>query len=141
MKTDKPVSEVCPLCRKPYSGVPALSRTDNQTPICPDCGIRQALESIGVSTEEREKNPVCNAPKVPHVTVLFALCGLSERLPKNCPKSKSAPHRRTVRGLVGGCNFPRCLFHCTVFYHRKASLSSVRSTKYTAEISPYVLYI
>ena len=28
---------------------------DNQTPICPDCGIRQALESIGVSKEEREK--------------------------------------------------------------------------------------
>lgn len=55
MKTDKPVSAVCPLCRKPYSGIPALSRTDNQTPICPDCGIRQALESIGVSTEEREK--------------------------------------------------------------------------------------
>ena len=55
MKTDKPVSAVCPLCGKPYSGVPALSRTDNQTPICPDCGIRQALESIGVSTEEREK--------------------------------------------------------------------------------------
>nr|DAZ27770.1 MAG TPA: hypothetical protein [Caudoviricetes sp.] len=62
-------------------------------------------------------------------------------MPKNCQKSKSAPHRRTVRGLVGGCNFPRCLFHCIVFYHRKASLSSVKSTKYTAEISPYVLYI
>ena len=87
------------------------------------------------------ENPVCNAPKVPHVTALFALCGLSEHLPKNCPKSKPAPHRRTVRGLVGGCDFRRCLFHCTVFYHRKASLSSVRSTKYTAEISPYVLYI
>ena len=87
------------------------------------------------------ENPVCNASKVPHVTALFALCGLSEHLPKNCPKSKPAPHRRTVRGLVGGCDFRRCLFHCTVFYHRKASLSSVRSTKYTAEISPYVLYI
>ena len=55
MKTYKPVSAVCPLCGKPYSDVPALSRTDNQTPICPDCGIRQALESIGVSTEEQEK--------------------------------------------------------------------------------------
>ena len=43
------------ICGKPYSGVPALSRTDNQTPICPNCGIRQALESIGVSTEEQEK--------------------------------------------------------------------------------------
>lgn len=55
MKTDKPVSAVCPLCGKSYSGVPALSRTDNQTPICTDCGIRQALESIGVSIEEQEK--------------------------------------------------------------------------------------
>ena len=55
MKTDKPVSAICPLCGKLYSGVPALSRTYNQTPICPDCGIRQALESIGVSKEEREK--------------------------------------------------------------------------------------
>ena len=55
MKTDKPVSAICPLCGKLYSGVPALSRTDNHPPICPDCGIRQALESIGVSKEEREK--------------------------------------------------------------------------------------
>ena len=76
-----------------------------------------------------------------HVTALFALCGLSEHLPKNCPKSKPAPHRRTVRGLVGSCDFRRCLFHCPIFYHRKASLSSVRFTKYTAKISPYVLYI
>ena len=46
---------VCPLCGKSYDGVPALSRTDNQTPICPDCGTRQALESIGVPAEEWEE--------------------------------------------------------------------------------------
>ena len=46
---------VCPLCGKTYTDVPALSRMDNETPICPDCGTRQALESIGVSTEEQEK--------------------------------------------------------------------------------------
>ena len=46
------------------------------------------------------ENPVCNAPKVPHVTALFALCGLSEHLPRNYPKSKPAPHRRTVRGWL-----------------------------------------
>lgn len=34
---------------------PALSRTDGETLICPDCGTRQALESIGVSQEEQEK--------------------------------------------------------------------------------------
>ena len=46
---------VCPLCGKVYAEPPALSRTDNETLICPDCGIRQALESIGISTEEQDK--------------------------------------------------------------------------------------
>ena len=39
---------VCPLCGRVYHGHPALSRTDNETLICSDCGTRQALESIGV---------------------------------------------------------------------------------------------
>ena len=46
---------VCPICGKTYGEAPALSRTDNETLICPDCGTRQALESIGVSAEEQEK--------------------------------------------------------------------------------------
>ena len=39
---------ICPLCGRTYHGVPALSREDNETLICPDCGTRQALQSIGV---------------------------------------------------------------------------------------------
>lgn len=46
---------VCPLCGKAYSAPPALSRTDNETLICPDCGTREALESIGVDTAEQEQ--------------------------------------------------------------------------------------
>lgn len=46
---------VCPLCGQAYTEPPALSRADNETLICPDCGTRQALESIGISTEEQEK--------------------------------------------------------------------------------------
>ena len=46
---------VCPLCGRSYGEAPALSRTDNETLICPDCGTRQALESIGIDAEEREK--------------------------------------------------------------------------------------
>ncbi len=45
---------VCPLCGKRYIGTPALSRKDNITQICPDCGTREALESIGVSKEEQD---------------------------------------------------------------------------------------
>ena len=46
---------VCPRCGKEYTGRPALSRADNQTPICPDCGTREALESIGIDTAEQDK--------------------------------------------------------------------------------------
>lgn len=45
---------VCPKCGKTYYGVPALSRADN-SPICPDCGTREALDSIGVNAEEQEQ--------------------------------------------------------------------------------------
>ena len=45
---------VCPRCGKTYYGRPALSRADNETLICPDCGTREALESIGVSAEEQD---------------------------------------------------------------------------------------
>lgn len=55
MKSDIRQLRVCPLCGKTYIEPPALSRTDNETLICPDCGTRQALESIGVCTEEQDK--------------------------------------------------------------------------------------
>lgn len=46
---------ICPICGRAYKEPPALSRTDNKTLICPDCGTRQALESIGVDQDEQEK--------------------------------------------------------------------------------------
>lgn len=55
MKDNEARTAVCPLCGRTYHGYPALSRTDNETPICPDCGTRQALEAIGVEPEEQEQ--------------------------------------------------------------------------------------
>lgn len=55
MKENITQMAVCPRCGKAYTGRPAISRTDNQTPICPDCGTREALESIGVDTAEQDK--------------------------------------------------------------------------------------
>ena len=55
MKDNVRQIRVCPLCGKTYGEAPALSRTDNETLICPDCGTRQALESIGIDAEEQEK--------------------------------------------------------------------------------------
>ena len=79
MKTDKPVSAVCPLCGKPYSGIPALSRTDNKTLICPDCGIREALESMGISKEEQEKI----------ISIIHRItCGYGKYKPPRCPHNR-----------------------------------------------------
>ena len=45
---------VCPRCGQAYHGRPAVSRADGKTPLCPDCGTREALESIGVDVEEQD---------------------------------------------------------------------------------------
>ena len=55
MKTEERITRTCPICGKEYTEHPALSRTDGKTLICPDCGTREALESIGVSKEEQDK--------------------------------------------------------------------------------------
>ena len=56
MKSDNETGlRTCPRCGAQYGGVPALSRKYPNTYICPDCGTREALESIGVSADEQEK--------------------------------------------------------------------------------------
>lgn len=55
MKTEDKQARTCPICGKAYTEWPALSRLDNKTLICPDCGTRQALSSIGVSNTETEE--------------------------------------------------------------------------------------
>ena len=55
MKTDELTARTCPICGQNYTDHPAVSRMDNITMICPDCGTRQALAGIGVSAEEQEQ--------------------------------------------------------------------------------------
>mgnify|MGYP004514369733 FL=1 len=37
MKETMTRTAVCPRCGKVYTDRPAISRTDDKTPICPDC--------------------------------------------------------------------------------------------------------
>lgn len=37
---------ICPSCGKEYEGYPALSRIDNKTPICSECGVKEALNEF-----------------------------------------------------------------------------------------------
>ena len=54
MKHTDGKQRVCPRCGQAYRGRPAVSRVDNKTPLCPDCGTREALESIGVDEKEQD---------------------------------------------------------------------------------------
>jgi len=38
------VKRICPRCKRAYLDYPAISRRDNKTPICPDCGTAEAFE-------------------------------------------------------------------------------------------------
>lgn len=55
MKETMTRAAVCPRCGKVYTDRPAISRVDDKTPICPDCGTREALESIGIDIAEQDK--------------------------------------------------------------------------------------
>ena len=46
---------VCPRCGHSYREPPALSREYNKTLICPDCGTREALDTLGVASDEQEQ--------------------------------------------------------------------------------------
>ncbi len=48
-------TSICPKCGRTYQGYPALSRVDNRTEICPDCGIREALEDAGLGPWARRE--------------------------------------------------------------------------------------
>ena len=47
-------ARICPICGRAYTEPPALSRKDNATDICPDCGMMEALASI----PRRREGPV-----------------------------------------------------------------------------------
>lgn len=55
MKSEVRQIRVCSFCGQTYAEAPALSRTDNETLICPDCGTREALATIGVDVDEQDE--------------------------------------------------------------------------------------
>ena len=59
---------ICPLCGRAYDEPPALSRADNQTDICPRCGMMEALAAMPrrETPQERTRRAVyATKPKRP----------------------------------------------------------------------------
>lgn len=42
----------CPKCGKEFTEYPALSREDNETEICPECGVCEAIEAYEKSVSK-----------------------------------------------------------------------------------------
>ena len=57
-RTQKKENELktCPRCKKTYTGYPAISRKDNKTEICSECGTAEALEDFNNYLKGQEKD-------------------------------------------------------------------------------------
>lgn len=49
-----PEPNICGRCGKTFTEVPAMSRIDN-SPICPECGLKEALYAAGMSDEQQRE--------------------------------------------------------------------------------------
>lgn len=43
-------AQICPTCNKPFFEYPALSRKDNKTHICSQCGQEEAMVSFSMNS-------------------------------------------------------------------------------------------
>lgn len=44
INNDNTSKKVCPVCKKVYTDYPAISRKDNKTLICSECGMKEIQE-------------------------------------------------------------------------------------------------
>lgn len=54
-------TKICPKCKRRFERLLALSRVDNKTMICDECGVMEALESIPkkhLTPQQRTRNAV-----------------------------------------------------------------------------------
>lgn len=49
------ITRICPVCGREYTEPPALSRIDNKTDICPDCGMMEALAAMSRCNSPAER--------------------------------------------------------------------------------------
>lgn len=47
-------TKICPRCGKEYTFHPAMSRKDNKTEICSNCGLAEALLQMAGKLDEDE---------------------------------------------------------------------------------------
>lgn len=49
MESGKVITRLCPSCGSYYTDPPAVSRKHKGVNICPECGMKEALEAAGMA--------------------------------------------------------------------------------------------
>lgn len=49
---------ICPKCNRDFSRLLALSRTDNETMICDECGTKEALDAVGFTEGSPDREAI-----------------------------------------------------------------------------------
>lgn len=47
---------ICPKCGQPIKGYPAISREDNKTEICSQCGVQEAMQVFEAAKKQQHLN-------------------------------------------------------------------------------------
>ena len=55
----------CPKCGKEYERLLALSRKDNKTMICDECGVKEALDDAGIGEKDPNRADILKAVRRP----------------------------------------------------------------------------
>lgn len=59
--------QICPKCKNKVERLLALSRTDNKTMICDECGTREALDAAGLTEGSSVREAIIeNTKRNPH---------------------------------------------------------------------------
>ena len=80
-------SAICPKCGRGFTAPAAISRKDNKTPVCPSCGLVEALQAAGVNQEAAED--MARQARKAEITAIMKHAGSWAR----------AGYKRGLRGL------------------------------------------
>ncbi len=110
MNSSNYAGRVCPLCGKQYTAPPALSRRDNATSICPECGTMEALDAMeerwcacsGHRSKDFSKltDYYCKTILTMAAIIRAAFLPTAKILSLSCGKKWGFPHDNDVFGVL-----------------------------------------
>ena len=61
--------QMCPKCRNKVERLLALSRTDNKTMVCKECGTKEALDAAGLTEGSSIREAIIQSIKQNYLTL------------------------------------------------------------------------